>query len=480
MKKSYPFLWIIFLIPLTAGFFIQKSYAETLHSVSDTITTSRPSASAPLNADQAANATSITTVDNGSIYLASDSATFLPDTGETGNYGVNVATMSAQIAGSPNTRTISFTSAITNAHHNGDVVIVPITAMHAISFTTGSQGVVSGGHVVIQFPGGGSNIASPSASTFSFNGLTSSNVKFNNVSCSGVSISAPNIDCTTSGAVAANTVITVLIGCSANSGASCTTQAPALINPTKSASNSCNNNSTTCTADTWKISVIVKNASAVTQDTGSAKIGTIESVQVSATVEPSLTFQITGLANGTNMNTISGCANELTNSGTSSTATNVNLGDLTNGTINIAGQELIVSTNGSTGYAIAATSSGRFIAPSIGFWIPDANSGNGLTANNTPAPATFGASGTPAFGINACGTDANAQWSGGSATAFSSGAKYSNPWNTGGNFFYDSISSATGPVSSDTTGIRYAATISGTTPAGFYSTILTYVATATF
>src|SRR5689334_15169136 len=82
---------------------IQHGYAATLGSVSDTISTSRPSASNVLNADQAASATQVSVVDLGpsassTIYLASDSAIFLRDTGETQN-AVNVASMSGQVSG---------------------------------------------------------------------------------------------------------------------------------------------------------------------------------------------------------------------------------------------------------------------------------------------------------------------------------------------------------------------------------------------
>lgn len=491
MAKKLVFLSIASLLLQLGVFFVpQQSYASgTVIAASDTVTTSRPSASSPLNTDQAASAASVSVVDNGSIFLASDSANFWPDTGETGNYGMNVGTMSAQIAGSPNTRTLQFTSTVSNAHHKGDAVYVPITAMHKISFKT-TTAIPASGKIVIGFPGGGSNLASPSATTFSFNGLATGDIsyKLDGTRTCTFTISAPNITCAmdSGGVLAAGTTVTFLIGCgdSSSNETACAAQKPRLINPTKTTANICNNNASTCTADDWKVLLTTQDASSNNLDTGSVKIGVNESVQVVATVEPSLSYILYGLSNGTNMNTITGCPSEPTNAGVDSTATNVNLGTLANGVINISGQKISVSTNGSSGYVISATSSGRFIDPDNGFWLPDANGGNGLTANDTPAPATFGASGTPAFGINACGTNANAvnasQWAGSSTTGFSTGAKYSNPWNSAGNDFYNTITSATGAVSADVTGIRYAATIGPTTPAGTYRTVLTYVVTATF
>ena len=165
------------------------------------------------------------------------------------------------------------------------------------------------------------------------------------------------------------------------------------------------------------------------------------------------------------------------------------MGILSNGYISAAAQQLQVSTNSASGYVITATSSGRFINPATGFFLPDANGGNGLTNNDTPAPGVINA-GTPAFGIHACGARSGAL-SGNSgisagdiwinAGTLSNSARFSNPWNTGSNAYYATIASYTGgPVTTDNTAILYGATISGTTPAGLYSTTLTYVATATF
>ena len=475
VKKHFGLGLIILLLGLG---FAPKTYAASLQSISDTISTSRPSASAPLNTDQTANATQISVVDNGSFYLASDSAIFQADTGQTQNI-INVASMSAQISGTPNTRNVYFTSAITNTHHKGTAIVANVTATHTIKFTTISN-VPSGGHIIITFPGSGSNIASPSATGFSFNGMTTSNpsdVKYNGVTCSSVAVTGSNqIDCTTSGSVSGGTAVTVLVGCTAGTTA-CTTAAPRLINPTKSA--------VAGTADVWKISVKTQDASAIDLDTGSAKIGTIEAVQVQATVEPTITFTIAGLLTTDNYQTIAGgtyCGSETTDTGIATSATNVNLGLVSNAGINHAGQLLTVSTNGSAGYVITATSSGHLINPASGFWIPDANGGNGLTANDTPIPAAITA-GTAAFGISPCGVDvptSSPNW-GGTNKTVASGALFSNPWNTGTNAYYATIASYTaGPVTSDKTLVRYATTVSGSTPAGIYTTIYTYVATATF
>jgi len=418
--------------------------------------------------------------------LASDSAVIYADTGETMNSGINVASMSATGIPSATNRMVYFTNTVSNAHHRGDALIVNITATHTIKFTTSSI-IPASGKIILTFPGSVSaNTASPSATTFSFNGMAASNptdVKWNGVTCSSVAVAWPSITCTTSGSTAGGTAITVLIGCTTGT-TSCTVFAPRLINPTKSA--------TAGSADAWQLLIQTQDNSSIGLDSSKAIIATVESVQVQAIVEPTLTFTIAGLGTATNYNaTVSQCGSETSNSGIGSTATFVNLGDLGKGQINDAAQTLTVVTNAANGYAITSTSSGHFINPGNGFFISDANVGNpsgnnSLSANDTPIPAVM-AAGTPAFGISPCGADvptSTPNW-GGTGQTVAGGARFSNPWNTGTNGFYATIASYTGgTVNGDathgTTLVRYAATVAGTTPPGAYSTVLTYVATPTF
>lgn len=491
MNKLFRKLSIAIIFLLCIGFFsAQKAQAASLVSVSDTISTSRPSASAPLSTAIAANDVSATIVDNGSMYLASDSAMIYADTGETSDTGVNavnVASMSAQLAGP--TRNLYFTAKWTHSHHVGNAVVVNITATHIIKLITNTA-IPNGGHITITFPAAASNIASPSATGFSLNGLATAAIPTliqcnptNACGGSGQSVSGSTITLTTTAAQGGSgaQTIYVAIGCktSVDASGNCNTASPILINPTKIAAAG--------SSDQWKVLIQTTDSGGITLDTARALVATVESVQVEATVEPSLTFTITGLANATHYNTISNCADETSTSGIDSTATTVNLGILSNARINSAAQKLVVVTNGSTGYSLTATSSGRLINPVNGFFIPDANIGNGLTANNIPIPAAITIA-TPAFGISPCGQDvptSNPNWGGSSGTV-NSGALFSNPWNGIADKGYNATlaSYTLGPSNGDathgTTLVRYGATVTGTTPAGIYTTVLTYVASASF
>ncbi len=470
MKKvSLFFIPVFFIFVLFGSFFVHTVNAASLGNLKDTITTSRPSAASPLTANAAAGVGQLSIANNGSRYLASDSAKIIQGTGVISNNNLTVASQSAAL-------TTVYLGTITSAFAGAgaDVLIVPITARHTITFNTTTT-IPASGTIVVTFPGAANSSASPSASAFAFNGLVTGNVTASGtgVVCSGGSlvVSAPTITCTTSTLVAAGTAVTITIG----------STSPTLINPTKTNAEG--------VSDPWTISVRTTDASSITLDSGSTRIATIESVQVQATVEPTLTFIITGVNNGTNINTISAsCGSITTNAGLASTPTSVNLGILSNGYVSAAAQQLSVSTNAATGYVITATSSGQFKNPSTGYLILDANGGTGLTANDTPVPAVI-AAGTPAFGIHACGARSGALSGSSGLTAgdiwINAGviatARFSNPWNTGTNSFVANIASYTGgAVSADLTAILYGATISGTTPAGIYQTTLTYVATGTF
>ena len=461
------FALIFFL--LTGAFFVQKANAASLVNVSDTLTNSRPSAAAPLSAPLLSGAGQAQIFDNGSIFLASDSAVILKDAAnETSDVGLNVASMSATAVPSATNRIVYFTNTTGSAHHQGVALVTPVTAKHTIQFTTTST-IPASGKIIITFPGAGSNTASPSATGFSFNNLANTNVTFSGtgVSCTSITVSSPTITCNqnSGGGISSGTTITAVIG----------STTPQLINPTKTA--------VAGTADSWKITIQTQDNNSVNLDYGALRAATIEAVQVQATVEPTITFTIAGVANSstTSFSSLgaSGCGAEFANTGIDSTATNVNLGLLNNGAINRVAQTLTVSTNGAAGYAITATSSGRFLNPTSGFWLADANGGNGLTANDTPRPLPI-ATNTAAFGVSPCGARVPVSIWGISGTIVAN-SNFTNPWNTGTNSFSATIASWTGgPVSNDVTVARYAAAVSGTTPAGIYVTNVSYVATATF
>ncbi len=465
---------LLFLFTIAA----KHSFAASLSSASATLSTSRPSASSPLSSDAAVGVGQLSIFNNGSRYLASDSAKLIRASGGIiSNSNLTVASQSAALT------TVYLAGTVGTAGGAGsDVLIAPITSMHKIQFTP-STTIPSGGKIIISYPGAADNSASPSASTFAFNNLAAANVVSNPATAcnspSGVAVTSPSITCTTSGIIAAGTTVTILIGCSAQSGGSCTTQVPTLINPTKP--------STAGTADIWKVGIQTQDVSSVNLDNSTVAIGIIESVTVRATIDPSLTFSIAGIGNGVALNGVNSVCTQAdtTNSGIASTSTEVGLGVLsivpaspTQQISNLAAQNLTVTTNGANGYSITATSSGHLKNAATGFFL-----------NDSVTPIVFPSAGH-FFGLHPCGLDTDVvKWNSigdlacTTSTGGSNACKYAWPTSTGPMLI---AQDNTGPVGNSVmagngkTLVSYGATQDVNLPPGEYQTVVTYVATPSF
>lgn len=498
-------LVIAFLLCLFV-LFKNHTFAATLTSAKDTVTTSRPSPSSPNNdtlPGAAASSGELTVYNNGSRFLASDSAKVIRTT-TTGIINQNLI-VSSQSAGLTQVYLANTTSALTQ---NGtDVVYVPITAMHTIEFTTATA-LASGDDILISFPtlsvGDANNPASPSASTFQMNSLGTGTIR---VWEDAVDLTAgatftvtnpsagtsPTVNISIGAAINAGSVVRIYLGCSAAAAATaCDTQAPRIINPTKS--------STAGNDDPYKIRIETQDSSAsqAVLDNATVSVGIIESVIVRATVDPTLTFTITGINNNTAVNTgnTTGCLQtELTNSGLNSTSTEINLGTLANTPAadvslgNIAAQRIDITTNAPTGYALTATSSSSLLNPTAGYHIPAST-----TPSSFPVQNAF-------FGLHACGQDVPTTYTESGVAGADCETK---PTGSGGTTecryawpTSDSTPSTTplsvasdnsGPIgsgSSDAVGdgsisVSYAAGTNVSVPPGEYRAIITYIATPSF
>ncbi len=479
---------VIFVVVLLVLFPVTTIHAADLTNASATLSNSRPSPSSPLSAAASSGDSSVDIFNNGSRFLASDSAKIIRTASNTiVTDDISVASQSGSLT------TVFLNEAVgSNLGAGADVIFSSITSMHTISFTPATN-IPTGGTIVISYPGGADNSASPSASTFAFNNLSSANIQANFSTGSSVctfSVNSPSITCTVSVAdIAPGTEVTILIGCSAQSSGACTTQVPTLINPTKS-------NQTAGNADIWKVRVRTTDG-ASDLDVSSLSIATIESVVVRADIDPSLTFTISGINTGSGVNSgnTTGCLQtETTNSGLNSTATEVNLGTLTNSPSanntkvgNISAQLLTVSTNSGNGYVITATSSGHLRNLSTGFFLTDAQT-----------PAAFPSNSSHYYGFHACGLDTynsdigttfwNTTASDTNCNSYNQGSsgnlcKYGWPTATSA---ITIASDTVGPIGnaitsgSGLTSMSYAAGADPSLPPGSYSTVVTYVATPSF
>lgn len=187
-------------------------------------------------------------------------------------------------------------------------------------------------------------------------------------------------------------------------------------------------------------------------DTGTVAASTANQITVSASVDESLTF-CTGATGITN----SSCAG--------ATGTSVNLGTLTTSSTGNGTSQIGVSTNSGSGYAITVngttlTSGGNTVAALA--------SQTASTQNTAQFGINLRDNATPNVGVDADGT--------GTATPTAN-------YNTADQYRFvtgDQIASKASADNFRRFHVSYIANIAGATPAGAYTTTLTYIATATF
>ncbi len=479
MKRSALICAVFLILVVVSSLGAKKAEALSLINASASASTSRPSPSSPLNSPDPLNigSSNVTVFDNVSTFLSSDSAKFFNNGSFSEN--VTIATTSA------NKLTAFFTQPTTIKHDKASVLAVPITAMHTFAFTP-QTAIPIGGKIIISYPAlaaSDTNQASPSANSWTFNGLSNSTdiqmkTSLGTATCSwaitGNSAgNTPTLTCTTATAtIPAGATIWVFVGCTAATadaqGGRCTTQKPLLINPT--------NTTTRGTATVKSVTVSTQDGSSNILDQATLKLGTIESVFVVAHVDPTFTFTIDGVAASTDMHTSQTCstsyANISTNANFASTPTEVNLGTITAAGNTYAAQQMTVTSNTASGYSITATSSGFLLNPPNGSYIVNAQ-GN-VTGNNTPAPAVISTGGSGGYGINPCdagGRVNTTTW--GQATP-----KFANP---SPQYYYTLVNyNGSLPQSGDVIYSVYGARAGNTTPPGDYWQVITYTASVTF
>ena len=178
---------------------------------------------------------------------------------------------------------------------------------------------------------------------------------------------------------------------------------------------------------------------------------------VSLTVDPSLTFTITGVASGESVN------GATTTVATSTGANTIPLGTVTASANAIAAHDLNVATNAGGGYTVFIRYTGK---PTFG-----ANDIDNLATYTNGNPGSFSAAGTEAFGY----TTNDFTLGTGTANRFSSGK-----WAAFNIANYEVAYNGSATTSTQTTRVGYQVGISGSTPAGNYTTTVIFTATPTY
>lgn len=207
-----------------------------------------------------------------------------------------------------------------------------VVSNHTIRFTTPS-GIMSSSTVVITFPAG---FTLPSAG-FDFNDVdvTDDGVEILlGATAQGsqwaVSTTTTTVSLTTSGAnVSSSSVIAIEIGTHATSGATGNSQ---ITNP--------------AAAGSYEITIVDALG-----DSGSTRVAIIDDVVVTANVDTTFTFTISGVATSTTIN------DGATTTAGSSTATSIPFGTLAAGTTTVMAQALSITTNATGGFVVTVEQS---------------------------------------------------------------------------------------------------------------------------
>jgi len=214
-------------------------------------------------------------------------------------------------------------------------------------------------------------------------------------------------------------------------------------------------------------------------DQSTGKIGVIESVRVTATVDPTISFSIAGIASGA-----SPCGTGVPNQTDVTTVTGVNaplavpFGTLSLNTFMDAAHLLTVSTNGTNGYVVTAQENDQMGKDGgTATFIPDTSGDNGTADENTEDTWDTAAA-HPGFGytlksVNLATVPFTSTGATFNARRFASIADPDSP-------LVETIMSSTGTADAHTANICYRVSVAATQAAGDYENQVTFTATASF
>lgn len=463
----YIFVWLI-IFPLILGSFSRPTVVRgaNLTQVKDTLQTSRMSFSGRVKSPTISGSTHVW------IYTAvSGNATSVSTAGlKPGDSLVIGGTNSYTIGSIIDDDEFTTTSVLAPGDaDDGDVIYFKSKPQHTISFTTDSA-VASGFFRVLVAAGTGSgsgNDTIPDDDGWDFNSgvdavaSPSSGYAFS----TGVATAAGTGNCAAgfhcfefhyTGTGSVGTPIAFTLGN--------TDGTNSMVAPAPSTSRVASQADTY----TYKIQLFPNGADPTTTtptDIGSGKMAVIESVRVTATVDPSITFKVEGVAASTST---CGLTTDIT-----TTATAVPFGVLALDTFKVGSQKITVSTNAVSGYAVTAIENERLsnLAGSPSY-IPNTTCDTGGCTNTTSAAWATAAS-HAGFGYTVAilsGTPTIAPTSP-LYQRFPSIAALESPFQ---------IMSNTTSVSSQQAYVCYKIAVDSSQPAGNYENQITFTATATF
>lgn len=198
-------------------------------------------------------------------------------------------------------------------------------------------------------------------------------------------------------------------------------------------------------------------------DEGTLSVAISNTVNVTATVQSSLTFTINGVTSGTS------CPNTGNNATVTSTSTTIPFGVLAVNTPKTACQQLVVSTNATNGF-ITTVQQNQNLTSAASDQI-NKFAGSSGTANTWTTPETWTSPAGTNHGYFGFNTDDTTDYTLFATNKFAGFQANTTPYN---------VQTAAGPVSNETNYVSYEIEVNNLQEAGVYTNTLMYICTATF
>lgn len=490
-KYSKLILGLIVFSLVSAGLYIhltKKAETSTLSSSSVTLSNSRLSFKAAVAAGTAGS--SLVTITSGSSdpntnHLFPGDVLCFTDAGQNGCIGSTTYTV-ANIVDSTH---FNLTAPLANNLDTSGYAVASQSGTWTIAFTTASQ-IPVGGSIVITIPmadnakgndGIPDNGSSTATSGFDLNKLVSGNVSI--TGCTPANWGSATI---TAGSGSSDHTISFTrstSSCPASTPITITLGGNGLVNP-----GAITSGHTQGTADVYGITINTKDGSGNILDSSTPRVAPVEAVLISATVDESLSFVVTGTNSGTTH-----CGNTTS---ITTTPTSIPWGHFAaSNTFYYAAQNLAVNTNASGGYVVTIQESDQMgrngnvctgTAPSSGNFTFGSATCIRDTTCSSATPCSESVMGDWTDPANFVGLGYSEATTGGTTAAtfyYNQGGRTFNAKqlaDTQGGETPAAIMSASAPVSGDAIDVCYKISIPGNQPSGYYYNSARYTATATF
>lgn len=476
MKKiTAKLLLVLFLTAQFYGIsflFPKKLDSANLTSVSDTLSNNRLSFRGELDGAHSAGTAVITlntsSTPGDSRNTSTGSASLMAN--ESVQVGANNSPITLKTIESASRIVLS--SGITNAQSDNTMVVATSSAVHTVTFTPVS--VINGGafRTLIPAASEAAQDGYPDATGFDFSTTAptvscsggGSNMTFQTGTATASAIQVGStyyhsFECRYNGSGASPAAATMYIG---------TPAAGKLINPAPASTTRLPGQADTYTFRVRHTYGTAQSYSVVDETLGT--LGVVEAVRVTATVSPTLTFQISGRASGT-----SNCGQS---AGATTTYNTAPFGTVSTSSFTNLAQMLSVSTNAAGGYAVTASESGVLTAYNVTGTPTIANTtcDSGTCTYNQSTSSDWDDTTKKGFGyglqsVNGAPVPASKDYDDCASSTFCAF-----PFGTTG----VTIMSESSPVDSDQAYVCYRIIVSGTQAAGDYENYVIYIATATF